>query len=154
MSFHLPVLGERVVASLLPTPSGPIVDGTLGGGGHSAMLLSALSSKHRVVGIDRDPEALSFSTARISDERFVALRGTFGEMKQVLERAGEETEQALSGILVDLGVSSFQLDTPRRGFAFKHPDAPLDMRMDPTVGTSARERIEEADVQTLSLIHI
>jgi len=124
---HRPVLLAESVAYLAPERGGLFVDATLGLGGHSEALLEA-SAQVRVLGIDRDPEALQFASARLSGfgGRFRAVHANFKEIAGVLAEAGE---QEVSGVLADLGVSSLQFDAGERGFSFRH-DAPLDMRMD------------------------
>lgn len=133
--YHVPVLAEEVIAALQPAPGKLILDGTLGGGGHSELMLRAGAN---VIGIDRDPEALEFATARLAPwgDRFVALRGNFADWPEMLEGAG--VGRCLHGILLDVGVSSRQLDKPERGFSFVH-SGPLDMRMDPDQSLTAEE---------------
>jgi 16S rRNA (cytosine1402-N4)-methyltransferase len=123
---HRPVLLEESVAYLAPERGGLFVDATLGLGGHSEALLES-SPLVRVVGIDRDPEALQFASARLAGfgERFRAVHANFKEIAGVLPDAGEGE---VSGVLADLGVSSLQFDAAERGFSFRQ-DAPLDMRM-------------------------
>ncbi|HEV7905497.1 MAG TPA: 16S rRNA (cytosine(1402)-N(4))-methyltransferase RsmH [Pyrinomonadaceae bacterium] len=123
---HRPVLLAESVLYLAPERGGLFVDATLGMGGHSEALLEA-SPGVRVLGIDRDPEALRFARARLArfGERFRAVHANFKESAGVLKEAGEER---LSGVLADLGVSSLQFDSVERGFSFRQ-DAPLDMRM-------------------------
>jgi len=124
---HRPVLLIEVVRVLDPDRGGLFVDATLGLGGHSESLLEA-SDRTRVLGIDRDREALSFASERLArfGSRFRAVHANFRDIARVLAEAGE---REASGVLADLGVSSLQFDTPGRGFSFRH-DAPLDMRMD------------------------
>ncbi len=124
---HRPVLLLEAVQQLAPERGGLFVDATLGLGGHSEALLDAVPAA-RVLGLDRDPEALTLARARLAPfgARFRAAHADFRDLRRVLHDAGE---QQVSGILADLGVSSLQFDTARRGFSFRH-DAPLDMRMD------------------------
>jgi 16S rRNA (cytosine1402-N4)-methyltransferase len=124
---HRPVLLRETIRLLEPARGGLFVDGTLGLGGHSEAILEA-SADTRVIGIDRDREALSFATERLArfGPRFRAAHANFRDIARVIAEAGEESA---SGVLVDLGVSSLQFDTSQRGFSFRH-DAPLDMRMD------------------------
>jgi 16S rRNA (cytosine1402-N4)-methyltransferase len=121
------VLLTESVGYLAPERGGLFVDATLGLGGHSEALLEAAAAV-RVLGIDRDPEALQFAQGRLAEfgERFRAVRANFKEIAGVLRDAGE---REVSGVLADLGVSSLQFDAAERGFSFRH-DAPLDMRMD------------------------
>ena len=115
------------------SPSGVYVDGTLGGGGHSRLILERLGPQGRLIGIDRDPEAIEAATARLQDPRFQAVRGNFHDVGRILD---ELQIPRIDGMLLDLGVSSHQLDAGSRGFSY-HQDAPLDMRMDPDSPLSA-----------------
>ena len=142
---HRPVLLRETISLLAPERGGLFVDGTVGLGGHSEALLNA-SPATRVIGIDLDSESLELVRERLAPfgERFRAVQANFREMARVLEQAGE---QDASGILVDLGVSSLQLDSPQRGFSFRF-EAPLDMRLDargsgPTAADLLRELSEE-----------
>ncbi|MGW1993597.1 16S rRNA (cytosine(1402)-N(4))-methyltransferase RsmH [Embleya sp. NPDC001921] len=136
---HIPVLLERCVELLAPAlraPGAIVVDATLGMGGHSEALLTAFPQA-RLIGLDRDPEALERSGARLAGfgERATLVHAVYDELPQVLDRLGIDR---IDGILFDLGVSSLQLDRADRGFAYAQ-DAPLDMRMDPTVGITAAD---------------
>jgi 16S rRNA (cytosine1402-N4)-methyltransferase len=124
---HRPVLLFETVGLLAPERGGLFVDATLGLGGHSEAILEA-SPDTRVLGVDRDREALRLAMERLArfGSRFRAAHANFRDVARVLDDAGE---QGASGVLADLGVSSLQFDTPQRGFSFRH-DAPLDMRMD------------------------
>lgn len=129
MSFtHQTVLKDEVVRLFSPGVARVIVDGTLGGGGHSEALLEA---GFRVVGVDRDPIALAAATERLSrfGEKFRAVKGEFGDVATLVEAP-------IDGLVLDLGVSSPQIDTPSRGFSFQH-DGPLDMRMSDSGETAA-----------------
>jgi 16S rRNA (cytosine1402-N4)-methyltransferase len=123
---HRPVLLQETIELLDASRGGLFVDGTLGLGGHSEAILEA-SPDSRVIGIDRDREALGLARKRLAHfgSRFSGVHANFSEIAQVLDEAGEK---AASGVLVDLGVSSLQFDTAQRGFSFRQ-DAPLDMRM-------------------------
>jgi 16S rRNA (cytosine1402-N4)-methyltransferase len=123
---HRPVLLQETIQLVAPERGGLFIDGTVGLGGHSEALLEA-SPETSVIGLDRDTEALSFATERLKrfGSRFRAVHSDFREIERVVEKAGVKE---LSGVLVDLGVSSLQLDRQERGFSFRH-DAPLDMRM-------------------------
>jgi 16S rRNA (cytosine1402-N4)-methyltransferase len=152
--YHQPVLVEEVCAALAPPLTSGVgdrllVDVTLGGGGHSAALLERLAPS-RLIGLDRDPDAIAAATDRLSRHgaRFHAIHAPFGELSGALDHLGV-TEVA--GILADLGVSSHQLDTAARGFSFQ-ADAPLDMRMDPTRGPSAAELLGTLDHRQLTTI--
>ncbi len=137
--YHAPVLLAETLDLLVTDPSGLYIDGTLGGGGHSAALLDVLGPDALVVGIDQDPQALARAGARLGDAteagRFVAVAGNFGDLTGLLRRAGLADRPA-AGILLDLGVSSHQIDAPERGFAFG-ADGPLDMRMGVSGETAA-----------------
>ena len=136
MEFHhQPVLLAECLKGLNIKPQGTYLDGTLGGGGHSLEILKALGEGGRLYGIDRDPQALSSAAARIRDQRFTPIRGNFHNARALLDQQGI---QALDGALLDLGVSSHQLDVRERGFSY-HDDGPLDMRMDPDQSLSAKE---------------
>jgi 16S rRNA (cytosine1402-N4)-methyltransferase len=128
-SPHRPVLLFETVGLLAPERGGLFVDATLGLGGHSEALLNA-SAEVRVLGIDRDREALRLASERLAafGERFRAVYANHRDIRRVMDEAGES---GASGVLADLGVSSLQFDTPERGFSFRF-DAPLDMRMDAT----------------------
>ena len=132
---HIPVLLDEVLEYLAPERGGIFVDGTLGGGGHAGAVLSRLPETGRLIGIDRDWEAVRAAGERLSTygSRFTALHGNFFEMKALLNEAGVGE---VNGILLDLGVSSHQLDKQERGFSYK-TDAPLDMRMDQGAALSA-----------------
>ena len=124
---HRPVLLIETIRLLAPERGGLFVDATLGLGGHSEAVLEA-SGETRVLGIDRDREALRLASARLArfGARFRAVHADFRDLARALGEAGE---REASGVVADLGVSSLQFDTPARGFSFRH-DAPLDMRMD------------------------
>ena len=128
MSFeHVSVMLEETVDLLNVRPGGIYVDGTLGGGGHSAEILRRLGGTGHLYGIDRDADALAAATERLGNaENFTAIRGNFHDVKALLAAQGVAQ---IDGMMVDLGVSSYQLDTAQRGFSY-HADAPLDMRMD------------------------
>ena len=136
LSFHhVPIMVKEVMDLLLPARGGVFVDGTLGGGGHSEAILQLLPEGGRLFGIDRDETALQAATARLAPfgEKFTALHGNFFHMKSLLLQKGVT---AANGILLDLGVSSYQLDEPSRGFSYK-AEAPLDMRMDQSAALTA-----------------
>ena len=133
---HIPVLLDETLALLAPERGGIFVDGTLGGGGHAEAVLTRLPDSGRLIGIDRDWDAVHAAGDRLKDHgsRFTALHGNFFEMRALLTEIGVT---GVNGILLDLGVSSHQLDTLERGFSYKS-DAPLDMRMDQTAQLTAR----------------
>ena len=136
---HETVMGSEVCALLAPRDGGLYLDCTLGGGGHAERLLEASGPTGRVIGLDRDPNALAAASARLAGfgERFVAVRSTFGALQAALAEAGVT---AVDGLVADLGVSSPQLDQAARGFSFMR-DGPLDMRMDPDAPTTAAELV-------------
>jgi 16S rRNA (cytosine1402-N4)-methyltransferase len=124
------------------------VDGTLGTGGHTLALLKHFPESTRVLGIDRDPESMAFARERLTpySKRVILVQGTFGEIAELCSRVGLAK---VDGILLDLGFSSHQLAAPGRGFSFQRSD-PLDMRMDPTRGPSAKELLSQMDERTLA----
>ena len=149
MQFHhTPIMLEEVIRLLQPERGGAYADGTLGGGGHAEAILERLHQTDRYYGIDRDPAALAAATARLSrfGDAFVPIRGNFFDIKALLRAQGVS---GLDGVLLDLGVSSHQLDMPERGFSY-HADAPLDMRMDPEAPLSARDVVNEYTFERLA----
>ena len=145
---HISVLLNESVDMLSVKPDGVYVDGTAGGGGHSALILSRLSDKGRLYSIDRDPDAIATVTKRFEgDKRSVVLHGEFADMKRLLLKEGVEK---VDGVILDLGVSSHQLDTAERGFSF-HEDAPLDMRMSQK-GVTAADLVNTLDFKELCRI--
>jgi 16S rRNA (cytosine1402-N4)-methyltransferase len=146
---HTPVLLQRCIDLLAPALAAPgsvLVDATLGMGGHTEGVLTALPHV-RVVGIDRDPQALRLAGERLAPfgDRFTPVHAVYDEIPEVVERLGLPGVQ---GVLMDLGVSSLQLDEAERGFAYAQ-DAPLDMRMDPTRGRTAAEVLNTYDEAAL-----
>lgn len=137
---HIPVMLDYVVDQLAPGPGDIILDGTFGGGGYTRALLEAADCK--VIGVDRDPDALARSEQVKADygDRFMMLGGCFGDMDDLIEKAGIS---GLDGVVLDLGVSSFQLDQGERGFSFMR-DGPLDMRMARS-GPSAADVVNSLD---------
>lgn len=137
---HESVLLQETVDALNPADGELFVDCTLGGGGHAAALLAR--SGCRVIGLDRDPEAIAAARARCAafGDRFVAVHARFSEVGRVLDDLGHDR---VDGLLADLGVSSHQLDVPERGFSFRRA-GPVDMRMDPTSGESATDLVNHA----------
>ena len=137
---HRPVLLKETLKFLVPERGGLFVDCTVGLGGHSEAILES-SERTRVLGLDLDPSALAYARQRLAryGDRFRAVQANFRELADVLERVGEHDPD---GILVDLGVSSLQFDSPERGFSFRF-DAPLDMRMDPTRGATAADLLQQ-----------
>lgn len=137
---HATVLLPEAVQALVTQDDGIYVDGTFGRGGHARALLQRLSPRGRLVAFDKDPEAVA-AAALIDDARFVICHASFAEMAAELAARGITQVQ---GVLLDLGVSSPQIDNPARGFSFRF-DAPLDMRMDTTRGETAAEFLQRAD---------
>lgn len=134
---HVSVLLEETVEALQIKPDGIYVDGTLGGAGHARQICQRLNDKGRFVGIDQDEEAIAVSTERLMEygEKVSIIKSNYAQMKQVLQDLGIEKAD---GILLDLGVSSYQLDNAERGFSYM-ADAPLDMRMDKDQTVSAKD---------------
>jgi 16S rRNA (cytosine1402-N4)-methyltransferase len=143
---HEPVLATEVVDFLRPASGRTIIDGTLGGGGHSSLLLKGGA---RVIAFDRDPEALAHTRARLESfgEQFTAVEGNFSDAPEELARRGVAS---VDGILLDLGVSSHQLDTAERGFSFQR-EGPLDMRMG-RGGMTAADLVNTASAAELARI--
>lgn len=141
--MHVSVMMEEVIGLLAVRPGGVYVDGTLGGAGHAAEILARAGAAGALLGIDRDPEALDRAATRLAGMpgRAVLAHGDHGELARLAREHGFE---AVRGILLDLGVSSEQLDTPGRGFSFQ-ADGPLDMRMDPTHGETAAAMLARLD---------
>jgi len=137
---HRPVLLEETVKFLAPERGGLFIDCTVGLGGHSEAILNS-SGETRVLGMDLDPAALEYARQRLASfgERFRAFQTNFRDIREELQQANERDP---NGILVDLGVSSLQFDSPERGFSFRF-DAPLDMRMDPTTGDTAADLLQQ-----------
>ena len=147
-THHIPVLCDKVVDFLNPKPDGVYIDGTVGLGGHSAAILKTSAPDGRVIGIDLDIEALTVAESRLHafGNRYSVINGNFAEMDVLLER---HSVHAVDGILLDLGVSSLQLDTPHRGFSFNHT-GPLDMRMDLEQGLDSREQTTLTAMQVVN----
>jgi 16S rRNA (cytosine1402-N4)-methyltransferase len=144
---HVPVLLQPALNGLDIAPDGLVVDATYGRGGHSREILRRLGQDGRLVVIDQDPEAIAHAHRHFAGEDRVSVwRGSFAELERMARELGIHGQ--VSGLLLDLGVSSPQLDAPERGFSFRE-DGPLDMRMDPDAGESAAEwlaRAEEAEI--------
>ena len=135
---HYSVLLEETIKNLAIKPDGIYVDGTLGGGGHAYEVARRLSARGRLIGIDQDADAICAAGARLAEfaDRVTIIRSNYANMKDELSAIGVEH---VDGIVLDLGVSSFQLDTPERGFTYRDEHAPLDMRMDDRQTLTARE---------------
>lgn len=134
---HKSVLLKECIENLAVKPEGIYVDGTLGGGGHAWHVAARLSDKGRLIGIDQDEAAIKAAGERLSQygSKITIVRDNYRNMDKVLDLLGVEL---VDGILLDLGVSSYQLDTPERGFSYRE-DAPLDMRMDQRAGRTAKD---------------
>lgn len=145
--YHVPVLLEAVMQYMAPEKGKTIVDGTLGGGGHSEAMLKAGA---RVIGVDQDDQALAFARERLAgfDDRFTAVRGNFANLPALLAGVGVGK---VDGILVDIGVSSWQLDQAGRGFSFGK-EGPLDMRMDRSGGKTAADLVNNGSEQELKTL--
>ncbi len=146
---HIPVLFDEVMSWMNVRPGGVYADGTLGGGGHSEGILRLAGENGRLYGLDRDLDAIRAASARLCGyPGFSAIHGNFHDAKRLLQEAGAP---ALDGALLDLGVSSFQLDEGSRGFSY-HEDAPLDMRMDRSCGRTAAELLATVSEKELTNI--
>ncbi|MBD3669375.1 MAG: 16S rRNA (cytosine(1402)-N(4))-methyltransferase RsmH [Gammaproteobacteria bacterium] len=147
---HTTVLLNEAVAALQVRPDGRYVDATFGRGGHSGRILEQLGPEGHLLAIDKDPQALATAQALFGEDgRFAIHRGSFTELAQQVEARGWTGQ--VDGILLDLGVSSPQLDDASRGFSFRHA-GPLDMRMDPERGLSAQEWLAEADEREIARV--
>lgn len=145
---HKSVLLQETIENLNIKPDGIYVDGTLGGAGHSYEIAKRLSNKGRLIGIDQDADAIAAATERLAEykDRVTIIRSNYAAMKSELQKIGITQ---VDGILLDLGVSSFQLDTPERGFTYREEDAPLDMRMDQRQSKTARDIVNGYSEQEL-----
>lgn len=135
---HYSVLLNETIENLNIKPDGIYVDGTLGGGGHAYQVALRLSEKGRLIGIDQDADAIAAAGERLKEfgDKITIIRSNYANMKEELHRIGVEK---VDGIVLDLGVSSFQLDTPERGFTYRDENAPLDMRMDDRQSLTAKD---------------
>lgn len=149
-SVHRPVLYQEVLDALKPTRGGQYIDGTLGAGGHAFGILHVSSPDGRLLGLDLDPHALELAREKLKifDDRIILVQSSYTEMKAVMLAHGWSNVQ---GILLDLGVSSMQFDTPGRGFSFQ-ADAPLDMRFSPDTQTTAADLINTLTEEELTRI--
>ncbi len=145
---HTSVLLDEAVNGLNIRPDGIYIDGTFGRGGHSRLILSQLGPEGRLLAIDRDPQAIEAAKA-IEDPRFSIVHGPFSDLAQYVHE--RELAGKIDGVLLDLGVSSPQLDDPERGFSFMR-DGPLDMRMDPSRGYSAAEWLMKAEADDIAWV--
>lgn len=144
---HITVLLDEAVTALITDKAGFYIDGTFGRGGHSAKILGGLSEGGRLLGIDKDEQAVAVGGLRFKDDqRFEMVQGSFADMQACVEARGQMGE--VSGILLDLGVSSPQLDQAERGFSFLQ-DGPLDMRMDTSSGMTAADWVNRAQEEEI-----
>ncbi|WP_339664905.1 16S rRNA (cytosine(1402)-N(4))-methyltransferase RsmH [uncultured Pseudomonas sp.] len=147
---HVSVLLNEALEGLAIKPDGLYIDGTFGRGGHSRALLSGLAPGGRLIGFDKDPEAIRAGNELAAiDGRFVVVQRSFADMAQELKDKGLHGK--VDGVLLDLGVSSPQLDDPERGFSFLH-DGPLDMRMNPGMGQSAADWVNSASESDIATV--
>lgn len=146
---HEPVMLKECIEALKIKPDGIYVDGTLGGAGHSEQIVKRLSTKGKLIGIDRDQEALKAASERLKDyKNVVYVHGNHDDIKNILQELDEEE---VDGILLDLGVSSYQLDERTRGFSYMG-DSPLDMRMDTSNGITAKDIVNTYSEEKLASI--
>lgn len=145
---HISVLLNESIVGLALKPDGIYVDATFGRGGHTREILARLSENARLFSIDRDPQAIE-EAKKIADPRFNIIHGPFSNIAQYIDDLGLTGK--IDGVLLDLGVSSPQLDDPERGFSFMR-DGPLDMRMDPTSGISAADWLAEAQLDDIAWV--
>jgi len=147
---HRPVLLDEALAALRVEPAGRYVDGTFGRGGHSAAILERLGEDGRLLALDKDPAAIEVANQRFAeDQRFLIRQDSFAMMNRHVSAMGWMNQ--VDGILLDLGVSSPQLDDASRGFSFQK-DGPLDMRMNPEQGQSAAEWLKDAREQDIATV--
>ena len=151
MNFpHEPVMVPEVISSLVTDPEGIYVDGTVGSGGHSEAIAGEIENNGRLICLDRDPDAVVLSRKRLASlgDRVALVKSNYSELPEVLARLGLQT---VSGILLDLGMSTYQLDHSGRGFSFGR-DEPLDMRMDPEEAVDASGLIDTVSQRELEKI--
>lgn len=147
---HIPVLSKEVLDFLSPKPEGICLDGTLGAGGHAALVLETSAPSGVLIGLDRDGEILKIARENLKsfENRVRFVRANFADVESVLKSQGTEK---VDGMYLDLGVSSLQLDRPERGFSFRG-EGPVDMRMDPADGETALEKIRRSDERELTRV--
>ena len=147
---HVSVLLNEMIENILTDPSGVYVDCTLGGGGHSRALAERLGPEGTLIGLDQDEDAIAAASQRLAGTacRFIPVRSNFRDLPQVLEDLGISS---IDGVMFDLGVSSYQLDTPERGFSYQQ-DGPLDMRIDQSSGKSASDVVNTYSEEDLARV--
>ena len=145
---HIPILAEPIADLLLRKENGTYMDGTLGLGGHTKLFLSRLGPKARIFGFDKDEEALQMARERVADERLIAIHASYTQAPEELRARGVE---GVDGALFDLGLSSYQLDNPARGFSLLR-DGPLDMRFDLSADLTAEKIVNEWGLAELERI--
>lgn len=147
---HIPIMLDKVIEGLSIKPSGIYVDGTLGGAGHSSEIIKRLTDNGRLIGIDQDEAAIRAATERLKPygDRVTIVRSNYSNMRSILDSLSIDK---VDGILLDLGVSSYQLDTAERGFSYME-DAPLDMRMDQRQNFTARDIVNNYSEAELTRI--
>ena len=146
---HVSVLLDECIEALAIKPNGIYIDATFGRGGHSAHILDALGSDGTLIAFDRDPQAIEAAKRFADDSRFRIIHSPFGDMAEEIEALGLTGK--IDGVLMDLGVSSPQLDDAERGFSFLR-DGPLDMRMDTSRGESAADWLARAEEQDITQV--
>ncbi|QDU57320.1 16S rRNA (cytosine(1402)-N(4))-methyltransferase RsmH [Aeoliella mucimassa] len=146
-TIHVPVMPDEVVAQLALSPGAIVIDGTLGGGGHTQLFADLVGAEGRVIGLDRDPEAVERTAAKLAGLANVScVHANYADAPEVIDELGID---AVDGILLDLGLSSDQLADDSRGFSF-HADGPLDLRFDPTRGEPASRLISRLSAEHLA----
>lgn len=143
---HVPVLAAEVLEYLDPQPGQTIVDGTVGAGGHAALIAQRLGPNGRLIGMDQDPTMLALARPRIVGCQVDLVHANFGDLRATLD---EHNVHAIDGMVVDLGFASDQMANAQRGFSFQS-DGPLDMRLDPTAGETAGDLVNRWDERTLA----
>jgi len=147
-TVHIPVLADEVIDWLDPQPRNIIVDGTLGGGGHSRLLAARLAGQGQIIGIDRDPQAIERTAKLLTHLPVTCMHGSYADLPEILTELGIAQ---VDGVLLDLGLSSDQLADQRRGFSFA-VDGPLDLRFDPTQGEPAWRLLDRLSAEHLANI--
>ena len=148
-AIHTPVLSKEAIDSLVTKPEGFYLDATAGFGGHTKLILERLSKEGRLIASDRDKDSISYIHKKISDPKLIVLKSSFKELNQKI--GALEVTESFDGIIADLGVSSYQLDTSERGFSFMK-DADLDMRMDQGESVSAKDWINSASKEEITKV--